>query len=533
MTETTRTFRPLLGTLPAPARRRVAAVALGWVLVALTEVAAYTVLALAIRDGWGVAPVLAAASVALVVTVVVTRSGYLAGAFIAGDLYESLGATLARAKLSWFGSGNRSLVTQVAGWAIPSLMGVPAHQLQTLILAPLIPLASVGAIWFVIGGGEALLVAALLVVALTAQVFAQRSLARADAARHESEAAATAATLELVEHLELMRVTAGPAGALHRAERAWGAAERDMAATNGAAAPATFISALAAAAPLAGVLCLLGFAPQGFAPATALALVILTARASAPIDDLALIGIAITDTRASLGAYASVAAAPSLPAAAKPERAEGNRIELAQAGQDGRLRPVSATIDEASRVHIAGPSGAGKSTLLGLIMRFDDPTTGAVRLGGAPLTSLGEGEITSRIAYVPQEPTVFTGTLAENIRLGDPEASDDEVLRAAHDACLGEVLARDPEGLSQQVGTRGERLSGGERQRVAIARALVKQAPIVVLDEATAALDEATERRVAEAFSARESTLLIVTHRDPAVWRPTHTITLDERADLA
>ena len=169
----------------------------------------------------------------------------------------------------------------------------------------------------------------------------------------------------------------------------------------------------------------------------------------------------------------------------------------------------------------------GKSTLLGLLQRFDDPAAGAVTLGGVSLSALEETEITARIAYVPQDPVVLTGTLAENIRLGRPGASDDETLHAAERAQLREVIARHPLGIHQHLGIHGQSLSGGERQRVAIARALLKNAPVLVLDEATSALDKNTEERIADALADLDATLVFVTHRDPAIWHPDRTITLE------
>lgn len=532
-------IREIGSAIPAETKRRLAGIGAGWVLAALAEASAYTVLAVAIRDRGGILPVLGAATASLVITVLVSRSGYLTGARMAGDLYAGLGRALARAKLSWFSAENRALIATAAGRSIPSLMGVPAHQLQTLICAALVPIAMVVAVAIVCGGAAAGALALLLGFAFAAQLFAQRRLQRADAERSRLERDATLATVELVEHLELLRTAAGPRRALDRAEQAWAGQERAMARTNRAAMPATFVSAVAGIAPLAGMLILLA-AGGGFAePAAALALVVLTTRAGAPLEDLALVGIALNDARAHLAAYRTVATAPSLPAVnggaavvghpavvGHDPVVVGHAIRLDAVGHPPALRGVTASIPAGARVHIAGPSGSGKSTLLGLLMRFDDPERGSITLGGAPLTSLGEAQIAARIAYVPQHPVVFTGTLATNLRLGSPDASDEEILRAARRAQLGEVIDRDPLGLHQPVGVHGQALSGGERQRVAIARALVKGAPVLMLDEATSALDEQTERRIADAISDLDATLLLVTHRDPAPWRPDSTIVL-------
>ncbi|GAA2846258.1 ABC transporter family protein [Leucobacter komagatae] len=515
--------------MPPVARRRVRGVALGWAGAALAEAAAYLALALAIRDGLPVFRVIALAAVAMVATVVVSRAGYLSGARLAGDLYAEMGRVLARAKLSWFTAANRAVVTTAAGRSVPTFMGVPAHLLQTLVLSLLLPVALVAAVAIVGGYAMAGLVLLLLSAALVAQVIAQRFLAAADASRHAAEGQATAATLELVERLELLRTAAGPARALERAEQAWRSGEDAMSKTNRAAAPATLISQLASVLPLAGVLVALGVTGAFEAPALALALVVLVGRASAPIDDLALVGIALTEVRAHTEAYRHVVGAPVLPAySGEPASTTpvSGGVEVRRVSQAPALTDITLSVPSGERALIAGPSGSGKSTLLGLVLRFDDAEQGEVLLDGVPVRTLSPGELAERIAYVPQEPIVFTGTLAENLRIGRPSASDEELREAAFAARLGDVLGRDPRGLGQDVGSHGQRLSGGERQRVAIARALLSEAPVLVLDEATSALDEPTEQLIADEIVRREKTLLVVTHRRPEIWQPHRVINL-------
>ena len=159
-------------------------------------------------------------------------------------------------------------------------------------------------------------------------------------------------------------------------------------------------------------------------------------------------------------------------------------------------------------------------------MRFDDPDQGSVTLGGVSLRDLPYDALAAHIGYVPQDPLVFSGTLGENIGLGRPGATETEIEDAARRAALGAVLDRSTLGIHQDIGHQGAALSGGERQRVAIARAFLKDAPVLVLDEATSALDEATERRIAGAVRELAATVFVVTHRDPAIWEPTRTITL-------
>lgn len=518
----------VVSAFPTSARRLLLSIGIGWAIAGVVEVAAYTVLALAIVHRWRPELVLAVAGASLVTTLLCSRAGYLAGARLAGDLYRSLGAALARTKLAWFTPDHRALVTRAAGVGIPSLMGLPAHQLQTLILAPVVPLLLVAAIAIVSGPVPALTAGMLLLVALAAQVLAQRRLAEADAARHQADRQATAATLDLVDHLELLRTAAGPVQAVARTEERWRSQEEAMRRTNRVAAPATLVSGLASVLPLAGMLLFLGLTGGFSDPFAALALLVLAGRAGAPIDQLALAGITLSELRATTADYRDVVTAPALPVPdpVDARRPRDNRIELAAVTALTSTEPVTAVIPERSRTHLSGPSGAGKSTLLGLLLRFDDPAAGQISLGGVPLAELAEGELASRVSYVPQVPVVFTGTLASNIRIGRPDADDERVTAVARLAGLGAVLERDAAGIHQDVGRRGAALSGGERQRLAIARALIEDAPVMLLDEATSALDEATEEIVASAVKTADATIVFVTHRSAEVWEADQTIAL-------
>ncbi len=179
------------------------------------------------------------------------------------------------------------------------------------------------------------------------------------------------------------------------------------------------------------------------------------------------------------------------------------------------LADLTLDIPAGKVLALVGPSGAGKSTLFELLLRFHDPQTGAIRLGGTDLRQLDPKVLRRQIALVPQQPALFSGNLWHNIRYGSPGASDADVVRAAKAAHADEFISRLPEGYGSDLGEKGVRLSGGQRQRVAIARAILKDPRILLLDEATSALDSHSEQQVQAALARLMAgrTTLIIAHR--------------------
>nr|WP_314423530.1 ABC transporter ATP-binding protein [uncultured Erwinia sp.] len=179
------------------------------------------------------------------------------------------------------------------------------------------------------------------------------------------------------------------------------------------------------------------------------------------------------------------------------------------------LSDVSLTVAEGQFVALVGPSGAGKSTLVTLLLRCFDAEQGSIHIGGVDIRQLSLQALRETIGVVSQEVFLFHGTLADNLRIARPDASDDELAEAAAAAQLSELIAGLPLGMATPVGERGANLSGGQRQRVAIARALLKDAPILILDEATSGLDAASERALREALAAlrRRRTTIAIAHR--------------------
>ena len=179
------------------------------------------------------------------------------------------------------------------------------------------------------------------------------------------------------------------------------------------------------------------------------------------------------------------------------------------------LKGVSFEIPAGKTVAIVGPSGAGKSTISRLLYRFYDVTGGAILIDGQDVRGVTQKSLRSAIGMVPQDTVLFNDTIAYNIRYGRPDATEEEVIRAAEMAQIGDFIRGLPEGFNTQVGERGLKLSGGEKQRVAIARTLLKAPPILVLDEATSALDTHTEQEIQSALDvvSKNRTTLVIAHR--------------------
>ncbi|HEY8595513.1 MAG TPA: ABC transporter transmembrane domain-containing protein [Devosiaceae bacterium] len=198
-------------------------------------------------------------------------------------------------------------------------------------------------------------------------------------------------------------------------------------------------------------------------------------------------------------------------------RVEFRNVDFAYLTRDNEtvLRDVSFSVDPGETVALVGPSGAGKSTVFALLQRFYDVKSGAVLVDGLDVRDVDTAVLRKRFAYVEQESVMFAGTVAENIRFGKPEATDEEVEAAARAALVHDFVINLDHGYDSIVGERGVMLSGGQKQRVAIARALLKDAPILLLDEATSALDAQSEHLVQVALERLMAgrTTLVIAHR--------------------
>ena len=238
----------------------------------------------------------------------------------------------------------------------------------------------------------------------------------------------------------------------------------------------------------------------------------------------------------ALGRIDQVMSAPTLPVTDHPQVPQGNRVEFQDVsftyeGSDvPALSRVTFTVEPGQTIAFVGPSGGGKTTAASLIPRFWDTTSGTVKVGGVDVKDVDPHVLMDNIAFVFQNNRLFKTTILENVRVSRPDASVEEVKAALSAAQCDDILAKLPDGINTMIGTEGTYLSGGEQQRVALARAILKDAPIVVLDEATAFADPENEALIQKAFATltKGRTVIMIAHRLSTVVGADRIIVLNE-----
>lgn len=262
---------------------------------------------------------------------------------------------------------------------------------------------------------------------------------------------------------------------------------------------------------------------------------LLVVRFCEPLQDVAAYAEALRGARAQLATIAQLFSASPLPEPQTPLSPVDNSVELKnvsfryQAQKPPALTDVDLRIGAGEMVAIIGPSGSGKSTLVQLISRFYDVDAGQVFIGGVDVQQIANLQLAQQLGHIFQNSWLFQGSVADNIRLGREDATDAEIAAVATSVGLDPMLARMPQGFDTQVGESGSSLSGGERQRIAIARALLKNAPILIVDEATASLDAQNQATIVQTIASLRGsrTLIVIAHQLETIRMADQIVVLD------
>ena len=208
-------------------------------------------------------------------------------------------------------------------------------------------------------------------------------------------------------------------------------------------------------------------------------------------------------------------AEPVRPEHPKDASVQLDHVHFRYDGETEVIKDISLSIPAGQKVAFVGPSGGGKTTLANLICRFFDPQSGRVAIGGVNVKNIPKEELMNTVSFVFQNSRLIKASILENVRMGKPDATREEILTALHNAQCDDILEKLPQGADTVIGTKGVYLSGGEQQRIAIARVMLKNAPVIILDEATAFADPDNEIRVQAAFSklSQGKTVIMIAHR--------------------
>jgi ATP-binding cassette, subfamily B, bacterial IrtB/YbtQ len=476
----------------------------------------------------------AAVAVFAVLRYVSDLSGFRVATTLLHGMYQRLGDHLARLPIGWYSGGRVGEVSVLASTGVLQAMSVIAHMLAPLISASVTPLTIVVVMlafnWQM---GLAALVAVPVVAAI--QIWTGRSMDAADTERAERDHEATGRVIEFLQAQPVLRAGGRTVERFRFLDDSLREVQRASRRSAFSAVPGALGLALTVQAVFTVLLVLGAYLALGgdVGVAEVLAILVLAARCADPLLSLSDIGGRVRGARSELARLDTVLRTEPLPEAPAPIVPVRHDLEFESVafrhGDRTVMDGVSLSVPEGQRLAVVGPSGAGKSTLLQLLARFYDVDAGAVRVGGVDVRVIDTEVLMAQIAIVFQDVYLFEGTIEENVRLGRPDAEEAEVRAAATAARLDEVIERLPGGWAANVGEGGALLSGGERQRVSIARALLKNAPIVLLDEVTSALDPMNESAVHDGIERLMAgrTVVMVAHRMRTVRRADRVVFLD------
>lgn len=455
------------------------------------------------------------------------RKGYNTSLILMRTLQHRLGDHAARLPLGWFDRARAGQLAQLTSKSAEDAGAVTSHLLEPIIAAVVSPLTVVIGLlrwdWRVSLAGAAFIPIAVLVGWL-----APRVTARVDARLDRDAVDVNEQVIDFALAQPLLRSSGRGVGTYPPLDESLAQYSRTHDRGIRMTIPGMLFNTIAVQLWLVLLVVVtlsvtLGAEPTALPGAVAIGLLIAAVRFVDPLTELSELANALRGANDALARIAEVLDTVPLPEPKRPAVVADRDLEVEFDDVGFRytedspeiLTDLSFSARPGTMTALVGPSGAGKTTILRLLARFYDVSSGAVRLGGVDVRDLGSDAVIDRVAIVFQDVYLFEGSIRDNVRQGRPDASDEEVERAISLARVTEIGERLPEGLDTQVGEGGARLSGGERQRVSVARALLKNSPIVLLDEATAALDAENEAALTDAFSAlaRGRTVIAIVHQ--------------------
>ena len=458
----------------------------------------------------------------------VEQAGVRVGVAILQGARHRLGDHVAGLPVGWFTPQNTARLGHVVTQGMMAVAQRPAHVFTPVIAGVVTPVILVAAL-FVLHWPLGLIASVTLPLLAGVLALTARLSQRADDAFQQRFADASQRVVEFAQAQSVLRAFNGEGGGTRLLEQAveqqrqsgsrliWLSA--GSAVLNIWAVQAVFAALLVAAAlwlneHLGGDLAASGIT-------AVIVALLLVSRFIDSLLEVAGYGEVLRGARGQLDAIRELFEVKPLPEPEAPQAPRDASVELREvhfrytADEPDVLRGVSLRVAPGSMTALIGESGSGKTTLVRLIARFFDASRGSVLVGGVDVKQMSSAQLAGQISQIFQDNYLFTGSIAENIRICRPDASDTDIMAAARLAGVDEIIERLPQGLDTPVGEGGARLSGGERQRIAIARALIKDAPILLVDEATAALDAENQAVIAEALVRLRGrcTLVVIAHQ--------------------
>lgn len=439
---------------------------------------------------------------------------------VLSSLEDRIGDRLVELPLGWFGPERSGGASELATRGVIFAASAPYAILRPIVHAFLVP-ATVIAGMLIIDWRIALTLAVFSPVMWFAYRRMSGMLKRIDADQNKIVAHASARLIEFAQAQPAIRTAGRGSIAQRLVETALNdqyqvKKRNNLLSVGGLSVFAVIVQLALILVLIVGTYLVLG---GSLAVPILITLLVLGVRFTEPITNAAALSSGVGMARNTLEAIQALIDTPSLPEPKTPKTPNDASVQVQDItfgyGETPVIRNISFEVPTGTTTAIVGPSGSGKTTLTRLIARFYDPDHGQVLLGGIPLPELGSDQVAGSIAPVFQDVYLFDDTILANIWLGRPDATREEANEAARLARVDEIVERLPKGWDTRVGEGGNNLSGGERQRVSIARALLKNAPVVLLDEATAALDASNEEAIQDAIThvSRGRTVIVVAHR--------------------